>query len=84
MSPDYGKILSRYPEHLDWIQLEKIWNRSRRTLKRWRAEGKLNGVIFTYSPAGDLQAVKATVIEVLQSKIAETQKDLSPKMIRQG
>ncbi|MBI4396028.1 MAG: hypothetical protein HY548_02965 [Elusimicrobia bacterium] len=80
----YVEILKDYPEHLDWPLLEKIYNRSRRTLKRWRAEGKLNRVAFIYSPAGDLQAVKATVIEDLQRSLEETQKDLTPPQMQQA
>jgi hypothetical protein len=74
----YAEILKEYPEHLSWVDLEKIFNRDRRTLKRWRAQGRMAGIEFNRDPSGELVAIKATLVDFLDVKLAETLKDLTP------
>lgn len=88
--PTYDQILSKFPEHLSWAQLAKLWPSkydngkpvSVRTMKRWRAAGNLRGIVFTREPGGSLVAIKTTVIQFLTDNLTKTTKDLTPPAIR--
>jgi predicted site-specific integrase-resolvase len=49
--------------------MEKIFGKDRRTLKRWRAQGKLDDILFMKAPGGRWVAVKESVKRWLQEQM---------------
>jgi predicted site-specific integrase-resolvase len=66
---DFAAMVGGYPELLRWRHLCLILGYSRRTLERWREQGKLNGIEFVdISGVGNLMATRSSVIQFLESR----------------